>query len=529
MQLLLSHSTQLFSPDEMRNLEAAVCHQTGKTLLELMEQAGTQVAAFILNLCKSIKSNHIAFVCGPGNNGGDGFVAARLLREQGLSCEVVLLESQKYSAELSQQIEIFKRDKIPYSLLLSQGENIFSTSDLRDLLLRCELAVDCLLGTGQKGDPRGLIAQACDCLNQAKAANAALTLVSVDVPTGIDSDQGRIFSPFVVPDHTVVIQHMKRGLTQMPAGQYLGKITVVDAGIKMEDKDPKAAFQLLSPTSELLRWRERKESAHKGDFGHVLVIAGSRDMPGAGTLAAAAALRSGAGLVTQLTSASPSCGRYPEIMYRNFNGDFGPELAAQIATELPRYSSVVLGPGLGKGENVEQFVATLLKSLSQKSVPFVLDADGLNALAKLQYKLSDLALERAVLTPHPAEAARLLNMETSEVQAARFDSVRALSERFQCCSVLKGAGSLCYKSGQGVVNSSGGPYLATGGTGDVLSGMIAAFLAAGNASLEAASLGMYLHGCAGALAYAEHRGPIIASDVIDRIPYAIGSHAQHRS
>lgn len=529
MKLRYSSSNQILSAAEMKRLEGEVCTKTGKSLLDLMEAAGAQVAAFIVDKYASLRfeMSRILVLSGPGNNGGDGLVVGRILQAEGFNVQVVLLASGKYSTELQQQIEIYQEQKIPLSVLHEQeGQQAGSISldQLNKLLTSSNLVVDCLLGTGQRGNPYGLVKAACDSLLSAKDANSALKIISVDVPTGIDCDSGAIFNPHISPDVTLVIQHLKLGLVQQPALEQLGQIVLLNAGINSAEEEKPGRYSLLGEGSRFLSLRPRSKSAHKGEFGHVLVLGGSPEMPGAAELSSAAALRSGSGLVTKLGYGGDASLHYPEIMQLKADSGLGSDLVQKIAARLDKFSCIVLGPGLGSGQTVTSFVFEVLREVQLRNIRCVLDADGLNALAELLKLGVPMHLPSVIMTPHPGEAARLLGVSSDEIQNNRYLAVEKLSNLCKATVVLKGASSICFDGKQGVVNSSGGPFLATAGSGDVLAGMIASFYGAGTGNLSAASLGVYLHGIAGELACQEHSGPIIASDIISKIPYAIGKH-----
>ena len=533
MELKYSFSNMLLSSAEMKKLESHVCAKTGKSLLDLMEAAGGQVAAFIEESFAAFKADKskIVIVSGPGNNGGDGLVIGRILLSAGYNVQVVLLGSSKYSPELQNQIETYRSQSIALSILVEHETaqaGYISTMQLPALLTEAKLVVDCLLGTGQKGDPRDLVKVVCEAIISAKEKDPALKLLSVDVPTGINCDNGTLFVPHLRPDITVVIQHLKLGLVQQPALHELGDLILVDAGIESDDTENIGRYCVLTESSRILSIKARDKNAHKGDFGHVLVLAGSENMPGAAQLSALAALRGGAGLVTQL-SFLPALNIKPELMYFNAGEGLNSDLVQRIVANLDLFSCIVLGPGLGKGQEVTSFVFEILREVQLRKLPCVVDADGLNAIAELLKLGVPLNLPSVIMTPHPGEAANILGITAKQVQENRFESAEKIAKLFSATVVLKGASTICFDGQIGAVNSSGGPFLATAGSGDVLSGIIAAFLASGANNFSAASLGVFLHGVAGELAFQVHNGPIISSDIIDKIPFAIGRHAAANS
>jgi NAD(P)H-hydrate epimerase len=518
----------------MKQLEEECCTKNGKSLIDLMEDVGAQVAAFIMTEFSALKTekSKILILSGPGNNGGDGLVAGRLLLADGYDVQVIVLAANKYSAELQHQIELYHQQKIPLSILLEDTAaqvGYVSVNQLTELIAASSLVIDCLLGTGQHGNPRDLVKSACRVLVASKEVRPDLNIISVDAPTGIDCEGGAIFDPHITPDITLVIQHLKHGQVQQPALEHLGQIVILDADIDCEDIGKIAHYSVLAEGSPLLLLKPRSKLTHKGDLGHVLVLGGSQEMPGAAILSATSALRSGAGLVTQLCFGNSISAHYPEIMYLKADSGFSTELVQKIAARMDQFSCIVLGPGLGLGQAVTSFVFEVLREVQLRNLPCVLDADGLSAVAELLKLGVPLHLPTVIMTPHPGEAARLLNISSSEVQANRYQAVEKLSSLCRSTVVLKGASSLCFDGKEGVVNPSGGPFLATAGSGDVLAGMIASFYGSGLSSLSAASLGVYLHGIAGELAQQDHGGPIIASDIISKIPYAIGKHVTTNS
>lgn len=528
MELNYSISDRILFSHEMKQLENQICHEHGTKLVDLMDAAALQVAAFIENSYFSLKqtAQPIVVLSGPGNNGGDGLATARLLLKAGFSVKILLTDTGKYSSELSDQIQRYASESIPFFRLKEQDTAADRSSlndQINEILSGAKLIVDCLLGSGQKGAPRGLIKLACECVNFYQAQNTEVVIVSVDVPTGVDCDCGVVFDPHICPDNTVVIQHLKPGLIQAPAISQTGKIVLVDAGIKSKSTEDIGRYRLLKHESDLIKIKSRRIDSHKGDYGHVLVLGGSPEMPGAACLASFAALRTGTGLVTQL-SFNPHENMPFEIMRLNAANGLDSQLLEKLLSRLNQFSCLILGPGLGKAEQVLSFVAALLSEIQNSNVRCILDADGINALSELAKAGMKFNLPSVIITPHPGEAARLLGVSSSEIQANRYIAAEKITETFGTTTILKGTSSICFNGSAGVVNTSGGAYLATAGSGDVLSGMAAAFFASGSNSLEAASKAVFYHGLAGQLAFDAHRGPIIASDIIGKIPIVLGSH-----
>lgn len=526
MELRFSDSKKLFTSEQTRALEQEFCFAQGKTLLDLMEEAGTQIAAYInQNYQYFIDSEkQIIILSGPGNNGGDGFVTAKHLKELGFKVLLLLVKANKYSDCLMSQIEHAEQNNLEYKYItedLSDAKNI-NLSDLDSILNEETLVIDCLLGTGQKGEPRGLIAKCIQKVMHSKNTNPGFIILSVDVPTGIDCDTGSVNTPCIFPDQTLIMQHFKLGMVQSPAIESLGVPVLLDIGLDDRGLQTNAEYELLTEAYIPARIR----NCHKHEFGHVLVIAGNKNMPGAGLLAAAACQKSGAGLVTMLSSGVTYVNSNPEIMYQFTDNDLN-NTARDLIGIIDKFDCILIGPGLGVGQEQTGFVYQLLREISARKIMSVLDADALSALNDLNAMSVPLSLPTVVITPHPGEAAKLLGVTSSEIQSNRYLSAENLSKKFNCSVVLKGASSVCYNpdaSLKGKVNSSGGPFMATAGSGDVLAGMLAAFLAQGQKLPEASNNAVFLHGLAAEIAHSEHNGPIIASDIISKIPHAIGKY-----
>jgi hydroxyethylthiazole kinase-like uncharacterized protein yjeF len=501
------------SSSEMAHLDA-VAIAAGTSGLELMERAGLLVADEARKLAKvAVEKTSIVIMCGPGNNGGDGLVVARALQTDGYNVTAVLAHESRYSNECLAQAAHVKglrmltsgdRETSPISALP------ISEAELSQALAQASLVVDALLGTGQRDAPRGSIASLVRLVAHAKSSNPDLKVLSVDVPTGICADTGRVFEPHIVAHLTVSIELLKRGTVQFPARDACGLMKVVSIGI-----DARSSVRFALALGENLpAFHPRALDAHKGSFGKVLVIGGSAAMPGASVLAALGALRSGVPLVTRATRAgwlSPEIP--PECMHALIPGEAPYYQESDLEAVLEHASKadvVVLGPGLGRHPETGAFTRQLVRGLVDAEKGVVIDAD---ALYHCAHEGVSFHGARIVITPHPGEAAVLLEQSTAEVQGDRFASVEALQSRFGGVALLKGAGTLVYDGKSGYIIPRGTPYLATGGSGDVLSGIIAACLSRGLSMAEATVAGAYIHAVAGEKASMASGGPIIASDI----------------
>ena len=505
------------SQEEMAACDARAI-AAGTSGSELMERAGLAVfRTLAAELPLRTVGKQVLVLCGPGNNGGDGLVVARLMLENGIRHAVVLASSQKFSSELIEQAGRY----------VAAGGRIAAYPDAaavgalqvpavgRDALRRmgadAACVIDALLGTGQRSAPRGSIAALLGELLDTSAPWAA-----IDIPTGINGDTGEVYAPAISARLTVTIERPKRGMFQYPGRSLCGRILPVSIGITCGEE---IEFRELTAACRTAL-RPRSPWAHKGDFGRVLVVAGSANMPGAGFLTARAALRAGAGLVTKAQPAAiPADLQTPELIYRLLPdegaGRFRAGMTALLRDVMSAADAVVVGPGIGTDPDTSRFLEELLTGLEPV---VVLDADGLNLLAASgsSWQLP----ERLIITPHPGEAARLLGMSTAEVQRDRYAAARALSKKYRAIAVLKGAATIIHDGAHGWVSDAANPFMATGGSGDVLAGVIAALSAQGTYPLDAARLGVYVHAFAGALASAASGGLITAGDIIEALPLA---------
>lgn len=526
------HAHKLPSPQEMAAFDAATI-KGGVPSLELMERAGEAIfmelkAQFSFELYSHGK---ITILCGSGNNGGDGLVIARHLRQHGYDLAVIIIASKRYTEEnIHQAKEYVSTGGALHLFPEGTGEAfglelpLVSLEELRATLGQSIVVVDSLLGTGQKEPPRGTVRQVIECLNEVcTGKDNPPRVLAVDIPTGINADTGEVYVPAVRADMTVSVELVKRGMVQYPARNYCGTIVAVPIGIECAGACEfslvdRAVVEPLPP---------RSAEAHKGDFGHVLVVGGSAHMPGAPFLSGSSALRSGAGLVTVTQLANAALPSFPaELMLRRIEGTEGflaETCLEQIKDKIRESKCVVIGPGLGMHIQTGKLVDRLIDECRKQGKIAVIDADGLNLLSSV---LNDgqTKLNHCVLTPHPGEMGRLLRIETSEVQRDRYTAARKLAELTGAVVVLKGASTLVYHGGVGYVNTSGNPYMATAGSGDVLAGMIAALIAQGIRPLDAARRAVYLHGVAGDMAHARLKAPLIASDIIAAIPQALGNY-----
>ncbi|NBW40427.1 NAD(P)H-hydrate dehydratase [bacterium] len=499
---------------EMAALDAFFMDQSGIRSLELMDRVGREIArrldtyGIFTQLPPEFGRRTVVLV-GPGNNGGDGLVLARCLREaHRVPVAVILTQSSGLSSDCQKMLsaylsiggECYVLDDNTNGNIRRIGRHrdyIASERPLRALFSRAAVIVDALLGTGQSGAPRGNIKNILGFVKDYRAhtPEQKTLYLSIDVPTGISGDSGEVFESAFKADITLTVQHLKLGMTQGSAPLHCGEILLIDGGIKV----PEWRSQFVTVDSDVCNaLPPRTGASHKGTFGHVLIIGGCEAMPGAGILASQGAFATGAGKVSQLRYSS-TMGVPPEVMQIPVSSEvFTPSALSTLISriEAGEFESVVIGPGLGTSDQTRDAVMSLLTTLHDRQIPCVLDADGLNIISATRAAQSNHLLRGMVLTPHLKEAARLLNVSTEAVQRDRVGSVQRLHDAFGATILLKGGGSLVWNGVEGRVNTVSAPFLATAGSGDVLSGVIGGLLAQRLSLLDAASFGMLLHGLA---------------------------------
>ncbi len=483
---------ELYRPEQVRRLDRLAMERYGLPGEELMERAGR--AVFEAARRRWPDARLWTVVAGPGNNGGDGLVVARLAHQARLRVKLHLVgDPSRLQGEALHHYR-----KLREAGLREEPERVPPAGQ------RVELAVDALFGTGLARAPEGEAARAVAWLNGCGAP-----VVAVDLPSGLDGDTGRALGEAVRAALTVSFVGLKRGLLTGQAPDHVGELRFDALGV------PAEAYAQVPPAARRLhgallpRWLPRRpRTAHKGRFGHVLVVGGAPGMVGAACLAGEAAARAGAGLVSLAVHPAQAAGlaaRRPELMVHPVSG------AGELEPLLARATVVAAGPGLGQGPWGRELLARVLEA----GLPLVLDADALNLLAQEPQRRRDW-----VLTPHPGEAARLLGLEGPEaVQADRFAAVEALADRYGGTVVLKGAGSLVHEASAGTwVCGAGNPGMASGGMGDLLTGLVAGLLAQGLEPWPAAAAAVWVHARAGDLAAAEggERG-LLASDLLPRL------------
>ncbi|MFN8389674.1 MAG: NAD(P)H-hydrate dehydratase [Bdellovibrionota bacterium] len=504
---------------EMRSADEATFRELGVPSRAVMEGAGREVSAFILEALPEEATQGVLFVAGSGNNGGDAFVAARALFSMDLPVHVVLL---KPIAELSGEARSAADAYVNAGGAVSEFESIEA---LLSLALRSGVLVDGIFGTGMRPPATGRSATLIDAVNRV-AESAGLPIVAIDIPSGLSSDTGDVSGAAIRASHTLALQCLKVGHVTYPAADLCGSICVADIGIRMDIAGvPEITRELLTAdrASAIARNLESVRSdAHKGTRGHVAVIGGSDGKLGAPKLTGSAALNAGAGLVTLVLPESLSRMLAPQLCelmaapLADKGGQITAEGLKQLDAVLAGKRAVVLGPGLGQSPGAKQLVENTFRYCTEREIPVVIDADALNLIA-LHPELKKALPPQSVLTPHPGEMARLIGSTTDVIQSFRLSSAIRAAQELSSVVVLKGARTvIATPEGRTIINPAATSALGTGGSGDALGGIIGALIAQGAGVLDAALLGVFAHGAAGELLERRRGGMfgIVATDII---------------
>ncbi len=485
--------------------------------LVLMENAGRAARDAMQQTFGSLKDKRIILCCGSGNNGGDGFALARYLQMDGAWTAIIMVRGRERLSDISaKHLKITER----------MGVSIHSESNA-PLLAEADLVVDALLGTGVKGAPTPPVSIWITRINACERP-----VVSLDIPSGLDCDTGLAPGGAVKADLTVTFGLPKVGLLLLPGAKYVGKLVVDSIGYDWTGVLPSDAPLWLGAEEVVNYLPARPIDAHKGTFGHLLIVGGSRGMSGAPILAARAALRTGAGLVTVATPESVQAvvaSSLPTIMtipLPDRDGALAESAYSALMEISTHFDAAVIGCGVSQRPEAGSVAARLARDLP---LPAVMDADALNAIASNSAGdgNGDFSAYPRIFTPHPGEAARLLGAKTADIQSNRLAAVQRMVDRYRVTAVLKGSRTLvgAHNNQDGwqlAINTTGNPGMATAGSGDALSGMIGALLAGGLSAAKAAASGVYLHGVAGDRA-AQETGlaGLTTDDLIDRIGLAI--------
>lgn len=500
---------------KMRNIDDYTINELGVPVMELMERAANAVAELIK--LKVSKADRILAVCGTGNNGGDGVAVSRILFLQGYTAAILFVgDKDKHTAQMKAQLELARKAKVPI-------EN-------SDRLSEYNIIIDAVFGVGLSKPVTGEYEEIVNHINEQKHV-----VFAVDIPSGISADDGRIMNAAVRADYTVTFGHNKIGLLLYPGAEYAGEILVTDIGFPPEATAQAEPDTIYYQSEDLQRLPKRKAYSHKGSYGKVLVIAGSKGMGGAAILSARAAYRCGAGLVKVLSS---ECNRIiiqtaiPEAIFEAYDEEISADEKQQkLLTDLSWASVIVIGPGIGRTKTAAELVDTVIR---KAKTPVILDADALTLFAKKLdeqeeklskpvednrlLRLEELLGNQTILTPHLMELSRLVGIPVPDIANNLIDTANQCSYNSKLIYVVKDARTIVTRGNDRYINVSGNNGMATGGSGDVLTGIIAALIAQGMEPYEAACLAVYIHGLAGdAAAREKGKASMMAGDIVNSI------------
>lgn len=504
---------------KMQEIDRIAIDDYGIPGIVLMENAAKGVVASLFKKFPDIKDKKIGIFAGKGNNGGDGLAAARLLANEDISITVYLL-SEKALLKGDAKTNLEKAEEIGIKIL--EITSLDELEAVKDDILKNDIFIDAIFGTGLTSGVKGYYRDVINFINSSKRF-----VLSIDIPSGLSSDTGEIIGEHISADMTVALCLPKIGEILYPAAEYAGELEVVDIGIPeliINNRDIET--NLIEERDAVRILPKRKPDTHKGTYGHLVVIAGSKGKGGAAALSSISALRAGAGLVTL---ALPECLNIsfevgiPEVMTLPLPdtkyGTIDKSAYKILLKFLEGKSAVLIGPGITTDPSTSSLIKNLIKKVG---CPMLIDADGLNIVADNIDLLKDKP-SPVIVTPHPGEMARMLNTTSKEIQANRVELSKRLAIEYGVYVILKGARTIvATPEGDVYINPTGNPGMATAGTGDVLSGIIAGFLSQGLSAKDSSILGVYLHGMAGDIA-AENlsQTALIAGDLLKYFPDAV--------
>jgi NAD(P)H-hydrate epimerase len=490
----------------------------GITPLELTENAGAAVAERLDKMTKGgVKNKAVSILCGRGNNGGDGVVIAARLMQMGAEAFCIFVEDLPNSPTAREVHSKYcnGENPVPYSLYIHREQTV------RTVLESSDIIIDCVYGTGFRGALELPLAELFAFVGE--QCDHALR-IAVDMPSGVNATSGEISTGSFKPDATITLGAIKTGLLSLPCFDFAGDIII--ANINLPDECYTEYEARLTSNDILSFIPKRKKTSHKGDFGRLLNVAGSERYIGAAVLSTKAALKAGAGLVmlaapkavTHIAAVTLPEAIYIPLAEQERLQENDP--TTLIAGELKNCTAVTVGCGMGTDHNTCRIVEYLLR---YAGCPLIIDADGINAIAEHNIVIRDNTKQDIILTPHPGEFARLTGMSVEQVQKDRIGHAKRFAQQHNVILLLKGAASvIASPDGRTYVNTSGNAALARGGSGDVLTGMIGAFAAAGVPAFEAVVLGAYLHGCcADALVKSVSPAGILPTDITEVLPFVM--------
>lgn len=494
--------------EQMRNVDRIAIEEYNVPGIVLMENAAI---ASVCEIEKQLnKKSKISVFCGKGNNGGDGLAIARHLFNKGYDVCVYLVDDTAFSPDAL----------INYNIIRKMGIKIDSAYNADFSMSDNDVIVDAIFGTGFKGEIDGQISAVVEMINKSEAY-----VFSVDVPSGIDADTGMVSNNSVKADKTISLAAYKTGLLMYPAFDYAGEIVVKDISIP-DEAFCKVGTKVFTTDKEFFRANmpAREKNSHKGDYGKLLVIAGSKGLSGAAYLSSQAAMLSGSGLVSLITPNEINGileRKTTEVMtipVPSLDGHISVLAKEIIENKISNFDAVLFGPGLGNSKDVQEIVKMLLE---KATVPLIIDADGINALANFPHILKTKKCP-VILTPHSMEFSRISKIPVLDIEKDRLGVSKAFSEEFDVTLVLKGSHTIVTApDGMQYINMTGNPGMATGGSGDVLGGIIASLVARGIPCHKASAMGTYIHGVCGDMAKNEFsEDSLIATDILNAISKA---------
>lgn len=516
---------RLVKASEIKEMDRLSIHEIGIPGAVLMENAARGASRIFLEHFDPVEGAHVFIICGRGNNGGDGYVMARYLSHAGLNITVLVLsETDKISGDALTNLDIIKR--IGIEIIAVPNHEVWA--EISDSLGGCDYIIDGILGTGLNSAVKGFYGSVIEDINK-----SGRPITAIDIPSGLNADTGQVMGVAVKADLTVTFGFPKLGQLLFPGADLVGRLARVDIGIpKIVAERVNCQSRMIEPDDFNDLIYEGKEDIHKGTRGHLLVLAGSTGKTGAAALTALGALRAGAGLVTLGIPVSLNNileAKVTEVMTEPLpetaEGSLSLNARERILALLEGKTALAIGPGLSTNPETSALVREII---AECGLPMVIDADGLNALAGEVDALKSLN-DKKVLTPHPGEMGRLTGLTSADVQLDRVGVAVGFAEKHGCYLALKGARTLLAEPGGMIyLNPTGNPSLSSGGSGDVLTGLIAGFLARRWPVSKAALAGIYLHGLSADL-LAEDMGKagLLAGELLDVVPGLMDSLARN--
>lgn len=494
--------------EQLRRLEDDFTAK-GNDHIKLMEKAGDSISRFVFDELDGISNKAIAVVCGKGNNGGDGYWASRMFLENKAKVRVLMVDGEPTTPDA---IDMFSRAELYGVKTIDCNAEDADMEVIERYILDADVVIDAIYGIGFHGELPEHIAKITKIMNLAEGK-----VIAVDIPSGVESETGRAAENCVNADYTVTFTAMKPAHLIYPAAEYCGEVSVADIGIELDEKELlKESIQVVDYQSVRLCFMPRKPNTHKGDYGKLYTLVGSKGMAGAAAFAGKAAVHSGAGLVRMAVPESIYnivAQQVPEAVYdvceESERGRLKDEDFDYFLSEINNSNACLAGCGMGNDKETRSIVEKLIRN---SEVPLVLDADALNAVSREPDMLKEARCP-VVLTPHPGEMARIMNKKTAEVQEDRIGSALSVAQEYGVWVVLKGARTIvATPDGTVFINLGGNPGMSKAGSGDVLAGIISALCAQGMKIEEACCCGVYIHAEAGdraAGAYSQHAmGPM---------------------